>query len=167
MTRGAYSQYVSANAAKSGKSVSPKVRQKGDLPTRSRFGRHGTAGLSAVALAKAGGFFQHSPNAFYEDPSWDPYPLDAFHEDPFCVPYHREWDIVRSWRSLDNLLPPVSGSSRSTCRFSNNPPFSDTYRPCPFGAQTTSCSLRRFFLRSFLLGPATCLPRNSTKKDLA
>jgi len=30
------------------------------LPTRSRFSRHGTAGLSAVALAKAGGFFQHS-----------------------------------------------------------------------------------------------------------
>jgi len=27
---------------------------------RSRLGRHGTAGLSAVALAKAGGFFQHS-----------------------------------------------------------------------------------------------------------
>ncbi len=60
LTRGAYPQYVSANAAKSGKSVSPKVRQKGDLPTRSRYGRHGTAGLAAVALAKAGGFFQHS-----------------------------------------------------------------------------------------------------------
>ena len=27
---------------------------------RSRLGRHGTAGLPAVALAKAGGFFQHS-----------------------------------------------------------------------------------------------------------
>jgi len=60
LTRGAYFLYVSANAAKSGKSVSPKIRKKGDLPTRSRFNRHGTAGLSAVALAKAGGFFQHS-----------------------------------------------------------------------------------------------------------
>ncbi len=30
LARGAYSQYVSANAAKSGKSVSPKVRQKGE-----------------------------------------------------------------------------------------------------------------------------------------
>ncbi len=37
---GAYSQYVSANAAKSGKSVSPKVRQTGENA--------------------AGGFFQHS-----------------------------------------------------------------------------------------------------------
>jgi hypothetical protein len=40
LTRGAYSQYVSANAAKSGKSVSPKVRQNGENA--------------------AGGFFQHS-----------------------------------------------------------------------------------------------------------
>ncbi|MEC4674603.1 MAG: hypothetical protein VST68_10475 [Nitrospirota bacterium] len=39
-TRGAYSQYVSANAAKSGKSVSPKVRHNGENA--------------------AGGFFQHS-----------------------------------------------------------------------------------------------------------
>ncbi len=38
----------------------PEGWQNGDLPTRSRFGRHGTAGLSAVALAKAGGFFEHS-----------------------------------------------------------------------------------------------------------
>ncbi len=40
LTRGAYSQYVSANAAKSGKSVSPKVRQMGENA--------------------AGDFFQHS-----------------------------------------------------------------------------------------------------------
>ncbi|MEC4674530.1 MAG: hypothetical protein VST68_10110 [Nitrospirota bacterium] len=40
LTRGTYSQYMSANAAKSGKSVSPKVRQPGE---------------NAV-----GGFFQHS-----------------------------------------------------------------------------------------------------------
>ncbi|MDA0740021.1 MAG: hypothetical protein O3A59_14000 [Nitrospirae bacterium] len=39
LTRGAYSQYVSANAAKSGKSVSPKVRQKGDYVCASRFGK--------------------------------------------------------------------------------------------------------------------------------
>jgi hypothetical protein len=32
----------SANAAKSGKTVSPKVREKGDLPTRNHSGRHGT-----------------------------------------------------------------------------------------------------------------------------
>ncbi len=32
----------------------------GDLPARSRFGRHGTTSLSAVALAKAGGFFQQT-----------------------------------------------------------------------------------------------------------
>jgi hypothetical protein len=43
LTRGAYSPYVSTNAAKSGKSVSPKVRQKGENA--------------------AGGFFQHSLNA--------------------------------------------------------------------------------------------------------
>ncbi len=40
LTRGAYTVYVNANAAKSGKSVSPKVRQKGENA--------------------AGGFFQHS-----------------------------------------------------------------------------------------------------------
>jgi len=51
LRRGAYMEYVST-----------KVRENGDLPTRSRFGRHGTAGLSAVALAKAGGFFQHFPS---------------------------------------------------------------------------------------------------------
>ncbi len=52
LTSGAYSQYVSANAAKSGKSVSPKVRKKGDDKS------------VRAALAKpenaAGGFFQHS-----------------------------------------------------------------------------------------------------------
>jgi len=51
LTRRAYSQYVSA----------AKWRH---LPTRSRFSRHGTAGLPAIALAKAGGFFQHSPLSF-------------------------------------------------------------------------------------------------------
>ncbi len=41
LTRGAYSQYVSANAVKSGKSVNPKVRHNGENA--------------------AGGFFHHSP----------------------------------------------------------------------------------------------------------
>jgi len=39
LTRGAYSQYVSVNAEKSGKSVSPKVRQNGDHVCASRFGK--------------------------------------------------------------------------------------------------------------------------------
>jgi len=39
LTRGAYSQYVSANAAKSGKSVRPKVRKKGDDACASHFGK--------------------------------------------------------------------------------------------------------------------------------
>ncbi len=45
LTRGAYTVYVSPNAAKSGKSVSPKVRQKGE---------------NAV-----GGFFQHSQSCYH------------------------------------------------------------------------------------------------------
>ncbi|MEC4673687.1 MAG: hypothetical protein VST68_05825 [Nitrospirota bacterium] len=39
LTRGRYSQYVSANAAKSGKSVSPKVRETGENAAGGPFDR--------------------------------------------------------------------------------------------------------------------------------
>jgi len=38
----------------------PEGVKMATMPTRSRFGRYGTTGLSAIALAKADGFFQHS-----------------------------------------------------------------------------------------------------------
>ncbi len=54
-------EYVSANAAKSGKSVSPKVGKMATCLREAAPAKAGNAaGLPAVALAKAGGFFQHS-----------------------------------------------------------------------------------------------------------
>jgi len=61
LTRGAYSWYVSANAAKSGKSVSPKVRQKGDLPARSRSGRQGTLWLVSRSFSEGWRLFSTFP----------------------------------------------------------------------------------------------------------